>query len=66
MQRNETNGIEENAVKFIGFLHPMNAKPLSERIKNLNLAVCSAGSSGIFKLSTDASSNHLVSLFYLV
>lgn len=66
MARNDSHGIEENIVEFIGFLHPLNAKPLSERVKNLKLAICSAGSSAILKLSNDSSANYLVCTSFYV
>ena len=66
MARNDSHGIEENVVEFIGFLHPLNAKPLSERVKNLKLAICSAGSSALLKLSNDSTTHHLVCFLYFV
>ncbi|GIY78358.1 hypothetical protein CDAR_179641 [Caerostris darwini] len=59
IQRYDASGLEENIVKFIGFIHPLNAKPLSKRIPQLRLSICSAGSNAVLKLSNDSTSNHL-------
>ncbi|GFW79513.1 multiple epidermal growth factor-like domains protein 8 [Trichonephila clavipes] len=59
IQRYDSSGLEENIVKFLGFLHPLDAKPLSKRIPQLRLSICSAGSNAVLKLSNDSTSNHL-------
>ncbi|GBM96414.1 Multiple epidermal growth factor-like domains protein 8 [Araneus ventricosus] len=62
IQRYDANGLEENIVKFLGFLHPLDAKPLSKRIPQLRLSICSAGSNAVLRLSNDSTSNHLLGL----
>ncbi|XP_054720538.1 multiple epidermal growth factor-like domains protein 8 [Uloborus diversus] len=59
IQRNDSTGMEENIVKFIGFLHPLDARPLSARIPQVRLSICSAGSAAVLKLSNDSTSDHL-------
>ncbi|XP_042899680.1 multiple epidermal growth factor-like domains protein 8 [Parasteatoda tepidariorum] len=59
IQRYDANGMEENIVKFLGFLHPLNARPLSERMSQLRLTICSAGSNAVLKLSNDSTQNNL-------